>query len=105
MKIIKNTNEHEELVHLGDVMHITNTKNFNDPVSDYVMVVTIQADTFNLISLKDGNRYFSEQTADEFPELKNLYTHNEGMKPSELIDIFTPKQYGLKKVEAVLEVY
>lgn len=105
MKIIKNTNEHEELVHLGDVMHITNTEDFNESVSDYVMLVVIEADTFNLISLKDGNRYFSEQTADEFPELKNLYTHNEGMKPSELIDIFTPKQYGLKKVEAVLEVY
>lgn len=104
MKIVEKKKE-EELVKIGDVMHITNTEDFNESVSDYVMVVTIQADSFNLISLKDGNRYFTEQTTDDFPELENLYTHNEGMKPSELIDIFTPKQYGLKKVEAVLEVY
>lgn len=102
MKIIDTTVGQEYPVKMGDVLKLVR-KEYTDMTS-YVMLTQIEKETYTLIDLDDGNRYYDPISYNECEKLAELRPQGEGLYPSELLEIFSEKEYEVMNVRATLTI-
>lgn len=102
MKIIDTAVVQEYPVKMGDVLKLVR-KGYTEMTS-YVMVTQVEKETYTLIDLDEGNRYYDAISSNDCEKLAELLPYGDGLYPSELLEIFSEKEDEVMNVRATLTI-